>query len=576
MADRENPFRKYSIFGKQKLPHHKKSESEQTASKKINETKKEIVSESVIQQQNENNPVSDLPPELKPLSAAEHPLIFIPPPKPLTLQNIWETPFPLIISMILFFAALELPYRAIHIPKEILVPIGVVSLTIILMLAFENFHLIALILVGYMPFSRILPGDFGNFMMAFNMTNILIAVVVVGMLVKSSLRREHLYERSPLDIPLLLFCGLASISVLRGMLNPTLGHSLGDSVIELKRWLTPYFLYFVFSNNVKNRQEVINLLVIMCITVTIVGLMGIKEFYLDKGYSSSYDKMRIEGITEQPNNLGAFFTFYSFLLLSFAFYFWRKVYAKFLLLGFIICFRAMTFTFSRGAMLSFMSSFFLFLFIVKRRFSVILLGLILALFFSPNILPDSIAGRFKSARLTSDTGPEGMEASARARIIVWKGGIEMIRDNFLFGVGYELFPLKINNYIPKTGKMSQMDAHNGFILLAAEMGMITFVFYIVVLIIPIYYAFWLYKITNDLVYKAMSLGIITAFAGAMISNMFGSRMYAQELTSYLWILTGLLMAVYRAEKARVEEIKDKANDEMKLKRQERLMQRHRA
>ena len=444
------------------------------------------------------------------------------------------SPYWVVCAVIFTLVAIEIPYRAIHIPPEILIPLGIFVLFAIVFLAFEDHHLILLILVSYLPFSKILPGDFGGFMTAFNLTNILSIVVIVGWIAKRSIRDEPFYSFSSADIPLLLYCFLVTISIARsGIANV----SVLAVVFEAKRYLTPFIFYYVFSSNINEEKHIHQILVTMCIAVSMAALMGLKEFYMDIGASGSWERMRVGGITEQPNNLGAFFTYYTYILVAFFLFHIRNLRYWSLVVPILMCMRVTILTISRGATISFALAGLFILWMKNRKLWIATICLIILMICLPQFVPESVIGRFGGASLGVGS-PNSMEQSARSRIIIWKRAIKKMRNYFWLGLGYGLFKAAHDN----------IDAHNGYILIAAEMGVPALALWFIVIGILFWQALWLYKNAASKTFQILSLCFLTSVIGVLISNVFGSRLHSQELSSYYWIMAGITMAAVRMEK----------------------------
>ncbi len=127
--------------------------------------------------------------------------------------------------------------------------------------------------------------------------------------------------------------------------------------------------------------------------------------------------------------------------------------------------------------------------------------------------------------------------------------MQMIKDH-PWGVGYGIFIYLIPRYAPI---YSNMDAHNTYILLAAEMGVIALVVFLLIIAILFKNSWWLYKKVKDKFFKATALGMLAGIAGFIVANMFGSRMVSEEVSSYFWILAGLIMrAVWMKRKGLIE------------------------
>ena len=109
----------------------------------------------------------------------------------------------------------------------------------------------------------------------------------------------------------------------------------------------------------------------------------------------------------------------------------------------------------------------------------------------------------------------------------------------MWGIGYGAFPTFIPRYTE--GQIGEMDAHNSYLLIAAEMGIPTLLVFLLILVMAWAYSFWLYHHTTDLSIKAIALGVMAGLVGLVVANMFGSRMDDQAVSSYFWILCGLIM-----------------------------------
>jgi putative inorganic carbon (HCO3(-)) transporter len=142
---------------------------------------------------------------------------------------------------------------------------------------------------------------------------------------------------------------------------------------------------------------------------------------------------------------------------------------------------------------------------------------------------------------------ETLESSSATRIKIWRGAIDMIKDYPMWGVGYGAFPAFVPKYT--SGAVGQMDAHNSYLLIAAEMGIPTLLVFLVVLAMIMYYTRWLYHHAQDRALKAMALGFLAGLSALSVANMFGSRMDAQEIAGYFWILAGLVMRGIIIEKS---------------------------
>ena len=211
-------------------------------------------------------------------------------------------------------------------------------------------------------------------------------------------------------------------------------------------------------------------------------------------------------------------------------------------------------TFSRGALLAFAFGLATITFFRAKAIFVILCFACLFAILNPQFLPGSMRyaiERTKGGEAIYGNSPleESVDASSGNRIRIWKGAFEMIKDNPWWGVGYGVFPYAISLYT----QFNEVDAHNTYIVLAAEMGIPVLLLFLLILFVFLKNAFWLYVRTKDLFIKSVMLGILGGVSGGIVVNMFGSRLNSEEVSSYFWILAGVTIgAVIMYKKKQIE------------------------
>ncbi|MBL7069005.1 MAG: O-antigen ligase family protein [Candidatus Omnitrophica bacterium] len=434
----------------------------------------------------------------------------------------------------------------VELPPSLLYSLSVLALVFLIFKSSSKPAIAIYALAIYIPFSRILVGDFGGNVTALNFTNVLTIIAILGWVINAALTNQRFYTRTSLDIPLLVFMLLGCLSVLRGTFY--FGTEYGAMVIiPLKRWLTPMIFFFIAFNAVKTKEEVKNLSIIIMIVTFAVALMAIKD-YMDVCNASCLDKARVGGIADQPNVLAAFFVYYMFLFAGFLFVYWRNVKSWCLFLPFLACFRGIQVTFSRGGYIAFAGAALIFIFFRNKILFVLATLLLLFALVNPRFLPDGIRYRmestFRNRAVFAQSVEDVVDKSSQRRIEAWKGGIEMMKQSPLFGIGYGLFPYLISNYAP----VRSMDAHNMYILIGAEMGLPALVTFFVVLIIMLFNTRKLHKMTKDKFFKALALGFLGCLGGVFVANIFGGRLDSQEMSSYFWIISALVMRALYIER----------------------------
>lgn len=450
---------------------------------------------------------------------------------------------------ILFMAVMALAFSYV-ITKEVVIPSWIIAASalaggiVLFTMGIHRPEVVTYVLVAYLPFSKVLVGGFGGLAMALNLTNLLMLFIFMVWMTGKFAHDEPLWLSSPLNVPVALFILMGFLSVMRGTYYGT-GYGW-FAFVEFKRWITPILMFFLVLNTVKDRVTIRNVVIIVIVVTTIVGLMAIYD-YINVG-ESSLEKARIGGIAEHSNSLAAFFNYYMFLPLGFFLLSKKKIKSWLLLIPFLIQFRGIMVTFSRGGYMAFALGLYAITFFRSKMLFFLLLFATVFAMINPFFLPAGIRYRmgqtftkpvsYTQAVSEEKFPEEALETSARTRVDVWKGAIAMIKEQPLLGVGYGLFYPMISYY---WSQHRPIDAHNTYLIIAAEMGIPTLLIFLFIVFQVIRNTYLLYRTTQDPFSKAVALGFLGGLFALLMSNMFGSRLDSQEVSSYFWILSALIM-----------------------------------
>jgi O-antigen ligase len=433
-----------------------------------------------------------------------------------------------------------------EIPRAVLISAGALGLLGLFLVGLGRPEIPLYLMVAYLPFSKQLAGDFGGFMTAFNLTNLLLIIILFGWLSGTSTGQQPAFEGHAMHLPvfLIMLWGFASMWATVGRIGMWyFGHTLP----EFKRWLDPIIIYFFFFHLIQNKQRWKNIVVIMMLSVVMVALMAIWE-YLDVSNAGSLEGARVYGIADNPNSLGAFFVYYMFLFAAF----WLQrlgEWRRWLLLGpLLLCFRGIMVTFSRGAYLAFALGSLALAFLRSKVLFFFACGALAFTLTNPWILPEGIRYRlmestFKNRNvelLDAYSGPgleQRMDTSAAVRFVIWDGAKRMIAEYPIFGIGLNNFQNVILRYVDLD---RAYDAHNAYLLAASEQGLPMLVFFILLLLMVGWTAYRVYVRTDDAFIKATALAVFAGVAGLSLANMFGSRMNSMEVSGYFWMYAALM------------------------------------
>jgi len=285
-----------------------------------------------------------------------------------------------------------------------------------------------------------------------------------------------------------------------------------------------FVLFFLLLNGI-NTEIKLKMAVWFIILLTVVlvpqGMFQMEHGYGWAGQEPTYqgDTIRINwiGIFNDPNDLAlAFVIVVGFML---AFLFGKSGYSQRIFSAGIICvlLYGIWMTNSRGGLLALMAT--IYFFFVRRTRK----------FFWGGIIGGLLAFAVISFGPSRAKLMHVDEASAYSRVELWYNGIVMLKNNPLFGVGYNMF----------TDTLAQT-AHNSFILVAAELGFIGLFFWVSL----IYCSFHGLSIIQENVPRLYNyaLGLQSGLVGFCALAFFLSRSYVM-IPYILFSLSGSLMYV---------------------------------
>lgn len=441
--------------------------------------------------------------------------------------------------------------KGVALPKAVTIPIMCIGMIAFFWASFSKPQLSFLVLMAYAPFSREIVGQFGTQVVGLNLTNIMLIVILIGWAFHAGNNGHRFFEKASLNVLILAFCFWGFLSLLRAGLLYGQAYDMDSFFILFKRWVTPILLYFLGLSIVRDRETFKKTVFVIMLATFMIALMAIRD-YMNAG-TGSMDSSRIGGVFAQPNMLGGFFVYNMFFFLGFFLYYGRSLKYWLLLIPFLVCFRGIMVTFSRGAYLSFAFGASMLTFFRSKILFICVLLLLLALLANPQFLPEGIQYRlsqtFSGGKVLSANVADVADSSAGKRLLVWDGAVKMIMAEPLLGFGYATFPSVIGTYAPD---VKGMDAHNTYLILAAEMGIPALLMFLLILIVVIKNSWWLLKHTEDRYFKSFALGVLGGVFGLILVNMFGSRMNSEEVSAYFWLLSGLVMrAVIMRKKGQI-------------------------
>ncbi len=398
-------------------------------------------------------------------------------------------------------------------------------------------------------------------------------------------RGKRILKIEPVDILamaflVLIFCG-GVVSVSSASLKPAL------------LFVCLAFGYFLTVELINTREWLVRCSCASIISASIVSLYGIFMYFTGGGYSSSAwldDEMfstigrRAVATLENPNMLGEYLVL--IIPIAVAMFIGRGEGLR--RVSSLICIAVMgiclILTWSRGAWLGLIFAAFIFMFMWHRR-SVWLVFLgIASIPILPSVLPSSIVSRFTSIGNMADS-------STSYRVYIWRATVEMIGDNFFTGIGVgEAAWNRVYPLYTYQGVESAPHAHNLFLQIWLELGLVGFVIFIAFLFMLFQAGFTFFAkladnselktpdISESILYKNLhnsdesdirsdmkagkiqlrisTAGPLCGVIAVLVQGMTDYAWYNYRLYLMFWLVCGLAVAYIRNGRSKIGNVLD--------------------
>lgn len=265
--------------------------------------------------------------------------------------------------------------------------------------------------------------------------DIYILVIFLGWLAKMAVNKElGLLRSGPLNTPIILYMAVCLIATLVGVIF----HSVRfrEAILYFLKYFEYFLLYFLVSNNLKNKKEARFYVFAMLAVACAVSIYAWQQHF------SGVQRVTapFEGQGGEANTLGGYLIVMLLMMVSFLLN--STSLALRTVMAVLLCFAvpAFFFTLSRSSWFSFLPALLVFFFLTPRGKAAILVLLLLAVLLSPVILPTFVKKRvsetFIGSRQYQFMGQTvTLDESSTARIDTWKYGIERWAGAPILGYG---------------------------------------------------------------------------------------------------------------------------------------------
>lgn len=394
-------------------------------------------------------------------------------------------------------------------------------------------NLLLAAIIVYIPYQQHFPIVLE--LKGLNLINLLFIVVLLILMAQRAVQKTP----TPLKWHFMFFFTALTVALFIGELHDS--SQMVEDFTALKTNIFYMLFYFLYYHAVRDVRSIRILFGVLLLVTLVVSLHAIRQA-LDYGIATYSETHRASGPFASDyrgaNFAAAFFIIFVPMFFSVFLLYKSKPMYRLIALGCsILGVMAAFFTFSRQAYFILAA---LFLLQASRR--NVLLGFVLGL----TVLsyeawaPNSVIERLNMTEETDSHGEQKLDRSTESRFLIWEGAKQLIVER-PWGIGLNHFTREIGKYV---ADFEHFDAHNGYVLVLTETGFFG--------LVTLLWLFWgllrlAHRVTKlDTSEETRLLGytFVVSVIGAMLTNLFGSRIFNGEVMGNFWIFAGLVARYY--------------------------------
>lgn len=293
------------------------------------------------------------------------------------------------------------------------------------------------------------------------------------------------------------------------------------------------FIFYLISYTVKSKKQIFNILTAFLFTAIIssfiTGFQIIKMNSIGESLNSTH---RIESFLENSNNLGAYTILSIFIMIMFMIKSHKKsskIFFGFMSLLLLINIISSQ---SRNALIGLVIGSLLVAILYDKRFIILSIILPVILF----IIPQS------RLRILQIFDP----AQNESRFKIWEAAKMMIKDNPIFGIGYENFQIQYPIYVTNNREsllvwdgFRTLHPHNIFLKVQSELGILGTIAFITFISIAIITLVTLINKHTDNNISTILIGITSGFIAFQFMNLIDNYYGAPKVMLSMFIVLGI-------------------------------------
>ncbi|MDD4899096.1 MAG: O-antigen ligase family protein [Candidatus Omnitrophica bacterium] len=370
--------------------------------------------------------------------------------------------------------------------------------------------------------------------------NVFMGMLIFFFLVKRIAAKENIFPSTPINLPLYLFFFVTCISLFNSV---DLKDSWRGGVLRLLQYV---FVFFAVAAEAKDKALIKKVCFSVFFGVMLASIDAIWQVITGHDFIRGYEPilniglLRATAAFKESNMLGIYLSALAPLLFGITFYFFTRGKKAFFGVISLLVLIATALTFSRPTLLAVYVVFLFFTWVKKQK--IIFASLILLILISPFIAPKQVKNWAKEVNYN----PLRFMCNDD-RIAVYRNSFHMIKAHPIIGVGANAFMKSYKKYkeFPEYRNvvtLDEMKAHNLYLHLAGEVGLVGLGIFFWLLYKLFAFARKAYKKTTDHFLKTIILSLFACLIAFLVNGLTESSLSYSRVAILFWYLSGLLCA----------------------------------
>ncbi len=370
------------------------------------------------------------------------------------------------------------------------------------------------------------------------LSEIFVVASLIFWFAKKAIDHDFSFIKDPIFLVLTIFVAFIGLSVANS-------ENFYVSFRGLLKAVKGITIFFILIDTFKTRGQMIRAVKVLMILFAVVFFNGLWQYWtgedLIRGKSAGFFnedfRRRITSGFSYYSQLGAFLILSTSVFLGLLFGKHKIKIREKVLLGLLSVMGAigLFLTASRASWLAFAGAV-LFLGIIRHS-KIILAGILLLGIASVFVLPDYMLIHFDAQR---------KEQSVSERVMLWRRAVDVIKAHPFLGCGINTYNLSHSKFdTVKDSRVKGYYAHNGYLQLGAEIGIIGLGFFLIFLLL--FFAKILRKARDIPVplYSDLSLGFLAGCFGFLALTFVDTVYQSFQTNTLFWMFMAFSMAAYR-------------------------------